>query len=154
MPVNSKQQQLSTPEVVTTAFKDMGVKKDMLGPAMLGVVRQGTLEGADTFQHGNTVFVSNIKEKNGVRIAMLRAFNADTARNYIDNGVEYFKHIIELGVQYVFMSFQESSTVHIFKAISRPELQERVGAKAKTSIRRDNKGTYLGVVRIMQEGEE
>ena len=154
MPVNSKQKQLSIPEVIITAFKDMRVPQERIAPAVLGVVQQGSMEGADVFQAGNSVFVSNIKAKDDLKIAYLRAFNADTARNYIDNGVEYFKHILGTGVSYVFMTFKESSVVSVVKAISDPKVQAKVGVKARVAMKKAPNGNYIAVVRAMREGEE
>ncbi len=154
MPVNSKQQQLPIHEVVATAFKDMKVPREQVAAAMVGFITQAEMPGMDKAQFGNTLFVSHIKEKNGVRVAYLKAVNADTARNYLDNGVKYFKYIIEKGVSYVFMTFTESSVVSILKAIQTPDVQKRVGYKAKVAMKKDAKGQYVAVVRVMQEGEE
>jgi len=155
MPVNSKQKQLSIPEVITTALKDLRVPQQRLAASMLGVVQQGSMENTDTKQFGNTVFISTIKTTdNGVTVAYLRALNADTARNYLENGVEYFKYIIDKGVSYVFMTFAESSVVSVLKAIENPAIQEKVGMKAKVAMKKTKNGNYMAVVRVVQEGED
>lgn len=155
MPVNSKQKQLSIPEVIATAFKDMRVPQDRVAAAMLGVVQQTSMPDTDTVQFGNTVFISHIKSRgDGLTVAYLRALNADTARNYLNNGIEYFKYIIEKGVSYVFMTFTESSVVSVLKAIEDPKVQAQVGMKAKVAMQKAPNGNYIAVVRVMQEGEE
>ena len=155
MPVNSKQKQLTIPEVIATSFKDMRVPQDRIASSMLGVVQQGSMPDADTVQFGNTVFISSIKSReDGLKVAYLRAINADTARNYLNNGIEYFKYIIEKGVSYVFMTFTESSVVSVLKAIDDPKVQAQVGMKARTAMKKSPNGNYVAVVRVMQEGEE
>jgi hypothetical protein len=154
MPVNSKQKQLSIPEVVTEAFKVMRVPQEQVAPALLGVIQQGSMENSDMFQAGNTVFISNLKSRDNLKVAYLRAFNADTARNYVDNGVEYFKHIIKMGVSYVFMTFTESSVVSVLRAVATPEVQAKVGLKAKVAMKKAANGNYIAVVRVLQEGED
>lgn len=154
MPVNSKQKKLTIPEVIITSLKDMRTPRDMLAPAVMGAIQQGSMENSDVSQFGNTVFISHIKERNGLKVAYLRALNADTARNYLDNGIEYFKYIVAQGVSYVFMTFTESSVVSVLKSISNPDVQKRVGKKAKVAMKQDSKGTYLAVVRVFDEGEE
>lgn len=155
MPVNSKQKQLSIPEVITTSFKDMRVPQERIAASLLGVVQQASMPDMDTVQFGNTVFISYIKtHQDGLKVAYLRAVNADTARNYLNNGIEYFKYIIEKGVSYVFMTFVESSVVSVLKAIDDPRVQAQVGMKAKTAMKKSSNGNYIAVVRVMQEGEE
>lgn len=154
MPINSKQQQLGIPEVITMAFKDMRVPQGQIAASLLGVIQQGIAEGGDMFQAGNTVFISNVKERDGLKVAYLRALNADTARNYVNNGVEYFKHIINMGVSYVFMTFTESSVVSVLKAISNPDVQAQVGLKAKVSMKKAANGNYVAVVRVIQKDED
>lgn len=154
MPVNSKQKQLSIPEVITTAIKDLRTEQRMVAPAMLAFIQEAHMPDADLFQAGNTVFISHVKEKNGLKVAYMRALNADTARNYLDNGIEYTKHIVKAGVTYVFMTFKESSVTTIFNAIARPEVQAKVGKKAKTAIKKAGNGVYVGVIRILEDGEE
>lgn len=155
MPVNSKQKQLSIPEVITTAFKDLRVPQPKIAAAMLGVVQQVALPDTDTKQFGNTVFISAIKSReDGLTVAYLRAINADTARNYLSNGIEYFKYIIEKGVSYVFMTFTESSVVSVINAVKDPEVQARVGLRAKVAMKKSKNGNYIAVVRVLQGGEE
>ena len=155
MPVNSKQQQLSTPEVIAMALKDMRTPQERVAAAMLGIVQQASMPDTDTKQFGNTVFISHIKSReDGLTVAYLRALNADTARNYLNNGIEYFKYIIDKGVSYVFMTFTESSVVSVLKAIEDPQVQAQVGMKAKVAMKKAPNGNYIAVVRVMQEGEE
>lgn len=155
MPVNSKQKELDTHEVIVTSFKDMKVPQEQLTPALLGVIQQASMPDADTKQFGNTVFISHIKTSDeGLTVAYLRAINADTARNYLNNGIEYFKYIIDKDVSFVFMTFTESSVVSILKAIEDPDVQAKVGKRARVGMKKTDNGNYIGVVRIIQDGEE
>jgi uncharacterized protein YjgD (DUF1641 family) len=153
MPISSKTKQLNTHEVIIMALKDMKVEQKMITPALLGIVQQASIPDTDTVQFGNTVFISTIKSKNNVTVAYLRAMNADTARNYLNNGIEYFKYIIEKGVSYVFMTFTESSVVSVLNAIKDPDVQEKVGLKAKVAMKKSSNGNYTAVVRVIAEGE-
>lgn len=136
------------------AFKDMRVPQNEIAPALLGVLQQGSMPDADVAQFGNTVFISSIKSReDGLTIAYLRAINADTARNYLNNGIEYFKYIIKKGVSYVFMTFTESSVVSVIKAIEDPKIQAQVGFKAKVAMKKSTNGNYLAVVRVIGEDE-
>ncbi len=154
MPISSKTKQLGIHETIVMALKDMKIEQKMISPALLGVVQQASMPDTDTVQFGNTVFISTIKSKNNVTVAYLRALNADTARNYVNNGVEYFKYIIKKGVSYVFITFTESSVVSVLKAIEDPDLQAEVGLKAKVAMKKSDNGNYTAVVRILAKGEK
>jgi hypothetical protein len=154
MPVNSKQRQLNIPEVIVTALKDMRTPQERITASLLGVVQQGAMPDTDTKQFGNTVFITTLKTReDGLCVAYLRALNADTARNYVENGIEYFRYIIKKGVQYVIMTFTESSVVSVVKTIEDPKVQAQVGFKAKVAMKKFPNGNYMALIRVMQEGE-
>lgn len=122
--VNSKERKLAIPEIITQALseaKKAGEFKDIPVPAaLLAVVREGTMENTVLEQIGNTVFISHYST-DGKEVAM-RAMNADTARNYLDNSIEYVQKLADSGVVRMTSDFYDKRILQLFKAIAnRPE---------------------------------
>ena len=81
--VNSNSEVLNTSEVIAMALEQLNSKKYTLDAAFKIIAKEA--ETADIVQFGNTVFLAN-EGKNGSKNKLVgRAFNVDTARNFIDN---------------------------------------------------------------------
>tara|TARA_R110002020_G_scaffold22872_2_gene76749 strand:+ start:31 stop:480 length:450 start_codon:yes stop_codon:yes gene_type:complete len=96
--VDSKQRLLKMPEIVIIAAYDVGTKGVPLPSALASIAKEGTLPSADTIQVGNTVFLAHRGKGKNKNTMFGRAFNADTARNYINNLVIYFNHLKNKGI--------------------------------------------------------
>jgi hypothetical protein len=118
---NSNEKQLPTSEVIAQALADAQREK-LLGDvplyaAIMATIREGTLPNTTVEQIGNTVFISHYSEDKA-EVAM-RAMNVDTARNYLDNSIEYIKKMDASGVQRLTSDFKDKRILQLFKSISR-----------------------------------
>lgn len=122
MPItNSKEKDLPIPEIITGALAD--AKRDgQLGDlpvyaAMLSIVQEGAMENTDVEKIGNTVFITHYGQ-GGTR-AVMRALNVDTARNYLDNSIQYISELARRGVQEMSSDFKDKRILQLFKSIAR-----------------------------------
>lgn len=121
---NSKEKKLGIPEIITHALTEMkkagGLEGVPIQAAMLAVVREGSMEGTTVEQIGNTVFISHYSPEK-TEVAM-RAMNADTARNYLENSIQYVQALANSGVVRMTSDFSDKRILQLFKAIAnRPE---------------------------------
>jgi hypothetical protein len=122
--VNSKDKQLPIPEIIAGALGDMkksGQLKDYsIETALLTTVREGAMPNTTVEQIGNTVFITHYSEdKNEVA---MRALNVDTARNYLDNSIQYVQQLADSGVMRMTSDFDDKRILQLFKSIAnRPE---------------------------------
>jgi hypothetical protein len=126
--VDSNKEELDTSTIIARSVgeaKEAGQlpKNVTLQAAILSIVAEGSMPNTKVEQIGNTVFMSHYSE-DSKEVAM-RAFNADTARNYLENSVKYVKALPEQGVERMTSDFSDKKILQLFNAIARrPELQE------------------------------
>lgn len=147
MATDSNEKLLSIPEIIVANLKEQNVEQRMVAPYVLAIVKEGAMPDTDVRQFGNTVFISHFKTKNDTKVVFGRAFNVDTARNYLTNGEEYFKYLIQEKVDYFVTIYTDSRLSIIFKYIQRPEVQARVGGTAEVQMRESN-GRFGATVKI------
>ena len=119
--VNSNQKLLPTHEVIATAVVNAH-RSGQLGDipvqsALLVIAREGAMPNCDVMQIGNTVFISHFDDSR-VEVAF-RALNADTARNYVDNIVEYLQRLVSSGVRRMTCDFADPKILQVIKTIMR-----------------------------------
>jgi len=119
--VNSNEKLLSTHEVIATAVVNAH-RSGQLGDipvqsALLVIAREGAMPNCDVTQIGNTVFISHFDDSR-VEVAF-RALNADTARNYVDNIVEYLQRLVSSGVRRMTCDFADPKIMQVIKTITR-----------------------------------
>ena len=136
--VDSKQEPLSAPAILTMAAGQLdlgGVTKEA---ALLGLAREVAMPDVDQVQVGNTVFLGHRGKKTNKNKMVGRAFNVDTARNYIDNYVKYLKVLQQKGVTHYSIDFDGEELVPVAKAIGK-RLRD-TGVQAYMLPFKDNSG--------------
>ena len=86
---------------------------------MLMVANEMAMENTDKTQIGNTVFLTHMKEQNGKLYGVGRAFNVDTAENFIANGLEFFTYLQEKGMRQYVTYYRGASYDSAFKVFQR-----------------------------------
>ena len=113
--VDSNEKQLSTPEIITlVAAENTAVP---LAAALMAIVKEGTMPNTEVKQYGNTVFITHFSKDRDLAIG--RALNKDTARNFIDNGAEYFTDLVQNGTRKFVAQFKQKSFALAFKALEK-----------------------------------
>jgi hypothetical protein len=85
--------------------------------ALIGMAKELTMDDVEPKQFGNTVFIGHYTDdKTGV---YMRALNMDTAKNFVDNGEQYIKYLLDQGVDKMYSEFKGSQLLHVFKLFSK-----------------------------------
>lgn len=98
------------------------------------IVKEMNEKGTMVLQEGNTLFIVHHA---GSRVGFFRALNADTARNYLANSVEFAKAAYKLGYDELYSEFKDPSILNIYKAIKRNPPNEDM-----EFIAQEKDGTY------------
>lgn len=115
--VNSNSEVLNTSEVIAMALEQLNSKKYTLDAAFKIIAKEA--ETADIVQFGNTVFLAN-EGKNGSKNKLVgRAFNVDTARNFIDNCLDYMEYLREKGITHYTTIFEGSEVLKLMQFLQR-----------------------------------
>ena len=91
--VDSKVEPLPAPVVITTLLKERDLKGVSPEAALLSIAKEMTMKGVDIAQVGNTVFIGHRGKGENKDLMWGRAFNIDTAQNFVSNGLKYLHHL-------------------------------------------------------------
>ena len=121
--VSSKTKQLGISEIIAGALATMqkaGQLKDIpIETALMTTIREGSMPNTTVEQFGNSVFITHYNEDK-TEVAM-RALTVDTARNYLDNSVEYIRNLAESGVERMTSDFDDKRILQLFTSIANRE---------------------------------
>ena len=110
--VDSKQEQLSIPEIITQAVYNTPVEGVPPYAAILSIIKEGTMPNCEVKQYGNTVFITHFSEDKDLAVG--RALNVDVASNFIYNGEEYFRDLVKGGTRKFVAQFDQVSFARAF----------------------------------------
>jgi hypothetical protein len=128
MVVDSKQRELSVPEIIQEATKETG--SDYAGSAALAAVtKECQLPSAILRRYGNTLFIIHTGKN---RTGWFRALNADVARNYLAHSVQFTKEAYEMGFDILVTQFKDPSLLTIFRFIGKDK-PDGMGYQVKES---------------------
>ena len=82
--IDSKQELVPEPTIIVLSVDQINTKYP-LATALAIIAKEGSMPSADIRQFGNTVFLSHRGSGENQNKMVGRAFNIDTARNYISN---------------------------------------------------------------------
>ena len=115
MLVDSKKQKLGV-EAIIVASADETDAPEPIATVYAAIVKELNMKGTIPLQEGNTLFIIHHVSS---RVGFFRALNADIAKNYLANSVEFAKAAYKLGYDELTTEFQDPSILNIFKAIKR-----------------------------------
>ena len=143
--VDSKEKLLKLPEIVLISAQDIGTDGVPLPSALASVAKEGTLPSADIVQVGNTAFLAHRgKDKNKNKV-LGRVFNADIARNYIKNFIEYFKYLKNKGITHYSAQFSGERMRNLLNIVGQNAKDVVTGfAIART----EQEGTYMLMIKF------
>ena len=117
--VDSTQEPLPAPSVLSMAAAELDLKGITVEAALLGLAHEVSLPDVDLVQVGNTVFIGH-KGKGEAKNKMVgRAFNVDTARNFVNNYVKYLTTLRAKGITHYSIDFDGGELVPVAKAIGK-----------------------------------
>lgn len=116
--IDSKERRLTLQDIVKIAAENTKSKYSF-NQVYLSIMKELTLKNSIIIQIGNTVFITHRSPKNP-RYALMRALNADTARNYLENAENYAKQIYDkYGIDVIVSQYTDPALNKIFAYVGR-----------------------------------
>ena len=113
--VDSTKEVLPGPSVIALSVEHSDlVDKYPKEKILAAIAKETTLPNTDLVQFGNSVFITHISADGSKSYG--RAFNVDTAQNFVANGDEFVRHLNRLGVERYFTKYQGDTFDAAFKA--------------------------------------
>jgi hypothetical protein len=137
--VDSKKDKLSIPEIITQAVYNEPTEGVPPYAAILSIVKEGSMPNTEVKEYGNTVFITHFSEDRDLAVG--RALNIDTAKNFIINGEEYFRDLVRGNTKKFVAQFDQKSFATAFMAFKRKpittEMKMWIGEtpKGQTQVR-------------------
>ena len=137
--VDSREQELSAEDIVAIAAMntDAGVDR---GKAIAMINAELQIEDTLFIRQGNTLFILH---KSAPRIGWFRALNADTAANFLQNGVEFIKAAYKMGFDTVASTFNDPAIIVVFRYISKNPPNPEMGYKLQEMAN----GSFMATVK-------
>jgi hypothetical protein len=117
--VDSKDKQLPPAEIILMVLDQLGSGEHSLAAALATIAKEGTLEGADTVQFGNTVFLAQWGREGNDSKVVGRAFNVDTGRNYLNNCLDYLEYLQQKNVTHYTTTFEGTEVLKLVQLLQR-----------------------------------
>lgn len=136
--VDSQERELSVEDIIGIAGMntDAGVSTGQLIQMI-----NAELNMPDTLflRQGNTLFIIH---KAKPRVGFFRALNADTANNFLQNGMEFIKACYKMGFDTMATQFTDPTVLSVFRFISQNPPNPNMGYQAQKT---DDGGFYVTV---------
>jgi hypothetical protein len=127
MLVDSNKKELSVEAILMIAAQE--TKSPYLASTVYAaMVKEMNMPGTSLVRDGNTIFIIHNAEG---RVGLFRAFNADTARNYLESNYAFAQAAYKMGFDILVSEFTDPPIMNILKAISRNPPQEGMGYRAE-----------------------
>ena len=143
--VNSKEQPLTAPEIITYAIAEQNDTDVPTDKGMLMVAKELAMPDVDTVQIGNTVFIGHRGKGDRKYFMWGRALNIDTGRNFIANGLLYMAYLQDKGVTLYTTEFNNPQYLTAFQYWS------RMNGDTYTDVIQKEDGTYQAFIKIGEE---
>jgi hypothetical protein len=98
-----------------TYVKDLDDGEYPVANVIASVAEELSLPNTDQVQIGNTVFVGHTGKGKHKNVMFGRAFNLDTGKNFVRNGLKYLAYLQNKGVKYYRTEFVAPEYVTAFK---------------------------------------
>tara|TARA_R100000544_G_scaffold36828_2_gene25968 strand:+ start:152 stop:637 length:486 start_codon:yes stop_codon:yes gene_type:complete len=116
--IDSKEELVPEARIVVLSVDQVNTKYP-LALALALIAKEGSMPSADTKQFGNTVFLTHRGVGENQNKTVGRAFNIDTARNYINNVLVYLEYLRVGGITHYTTMFSGSEVFKLIKIIER-----------------------------------
>jgi hypothetical protein len=111
MLVDSKKRMLDPQEIILEASRQIKSKKYSPDQILAGLITEANSPDTILMRQGNTLYIIHKGEN---RTALYRALNADTADNFLENGVMYAKAMYMAGFDVMVTQFEDPILLKIF----------------------------------------
>ena len=111
MLVDSNKRKLDPQEIILEASRQIKSKKYSPDQIFAALISESQEPNTILMREGNTLYI--IHEGKG-RVALYRALNADTAQNFLENGVTFAKAMYMAGFDVMVTDFEDPTLLKIF----------------------------------------
>jgi hypothetical protein len=142
--VDSQQEELSVEDIISIAGMNTDAEAE---PERLIKMINAELQMPDTLflREGNTLFIIH-KAKPGV--GYFRALNADTARNFLQNGRTFMLACHKMGFDTMATTFTDPTVLSVFRYVSQNPPVEGMGYQ----VQRTEDGGFYVTVKCRSKG--
>lgn len=113
--VDSTKEVLPGPSVIALSVEHSDLIDKYPREKILAVIaKETTMPNTDVVQFGNTVFITHVNEDGSKSWG--RAFNVDTAQNFVANGYDFIRHLRSLGIERYFAAYDGDVFDSAFRA--------------------------------------
>ena len=128
MAIDSKQQELTDSQIITTAALE--TKSSYSADVVLGMFdKEMRMPNSIAIRYGNTIFVVH-QGRTNKRHGTFRALNADTAKNYVESSKRFVIEAYQAGYDVLVTEFFDQSILNIFRIISKDPPNPDMGYRA------------------------
>jgi hypothetical protein len=140
--VDSQQQELSVEDIIGIAGMNTGAEVE---PQRLVEMINAELQMPNTLflREGNTLFIIHKAEPG---VGYFRALNADTARNFLENGRTFMLACHKMGFDTMATKFDDPTILSVFRYVSQNPPVEGMGY----NVRKTNDGGFYVTVNTGQ----
>ena len=117
--INSNNNKLPSAQIIVKALQQIGSKQIPPATALAIIVKESSLETADSIQIGNTMFLGHRGKDANSNKMVGRVFNADTGKNYINNCLKYLEYLRKKGITHYTTMFEGSELLKLFQFLQR-----------------------------------
>ena len=136
--VDSREKELSVEDIIGIAGMntDAGVQ---VGQLIQMINAELNMPDTLFLRQGNTLFIIH---KAKPRVGFFRALNADTANNFLQNGMEFIKACYKMGFDTMATQFSDPTILSVFRFISNNPPNPNMGYQVQKT---DDGGFYVTV---------
>lgn len=136
--VDSQEKELSVEDIIGIAGMntDAGVQ---VGQLIQMINAELNMPDTLFLRQGNTLFIIH---KAKPRVGFFRALNADTANNFLQNGMEFIKACYKMGFDTMATQFSDPTVLSVFRFISNNPPNPNMGYQVQKT---DDGGFYVTV---------
>lgn len=121
MLIDSNKKKLDPQEIIPIAAQTIKSNKYTPDQMLAALIDESRQPDTILMQEGNTLFVVHEGKH---RVALFRALNADTAKNYLHNSVIFTKAMYEAGFDFMVSYFDDPTLIKIFQYVARNPFQK------------------------------
>ena len=126
--IDSAQRELKLPEIIMYSVKRAENDGELPSganaqAALVAIAMEASMPGTDVKQIGNTVYISHYNEDKTE--TSTRAFNVDTARNFVSNTIEYTEGLANDGVKRLTSDFKGEPIRQMFAAVAKSPVAKK-----------------------------
>ena len=116
--VNSNKEELPPASIIAMHVDGTDKRGRSTHEILMMIAKEGTLENADMVQFGNTVFLGHTGTTSTTKM-IGRAFNVDTAKNFVANGLEYIRYLQDKGITHYATQISDDKLLGVFKIVKK-----------------------------------